>query len=354
MTRPWTVALIIPTGIGAALGGYAGDALPIARACSAVADWVISHPNVLNGASLYWPQANVLYVEGYALNQLAAGRWGLEPVTRNRIGLILDQGIESDLQLRHRQVALAAQATLGLEVVGYGVTDEPLDVHLQTATSGATWGTIGRPDSLLRAAERLIQDAQAEALAVVARFPDEADSPALQDYRAGHGVDPLAGAEAVISHLVVRTLGVPCAHAPALQPLPLSESVHPRALAEELGYTFLPCVLAGLSRAPRYVPLPQARAARGSLITQVDAVIVPETACGGEAVLHWGGQGVPVIAVRDNATRMQVRPADVGLQALSVGSYLEAVGVLAALKAGVAAGRLTSQAIDLPQFSTGG
>ena len=56
----------------------------------------------------------------------------------------------------------------------------------------------------------------------------------------------VAGAEAVISHLVTRVFGVPCAHAPACAPDPPSASVAPRAAAEELGHTFLPCVLANL------------------------------------------------------------------------------------------------------------
>jgi len=40
--------MIVPTGIGAAIGGYAGDALPVARALSSVVDCLISHPNVIN------------------------------------------------------------------------------------------------------------------------------------------------------------------------------------------------------------------------------------------------------------------------------------------------------------------
>lgn len=36
----------MPTGIGAAIGGYAGDALPVARAFSSVVDCLITHPNV--------------------------------------------------------------------------------------------------------------------------------------------------------------------------------------------------------------------------------------------------------------------------------------------------------------------
>ena len=30
ITRPYTAVLIVPTGFGAAIGGYAGDALPVA------------------------------------------------------------------------------------------------------------------------------------------------------------------------------------------------------------------------------------------------------------------------------------------------------------------------------------
>ncbi|MCS6814417.1 MAG: DUF3326 domain-containing protein, partial [Cyanobacteria bacterium] len=52
--RPYTVVLIVPTGIGATIGGYAGDALPVARGMAQVADCLITHPNVLNGAQMYW------------------------------------------------------------------------------------------------------------------------------------------------------------------------------------------------------------------------------------------------------------------------------------------------------------
>lgn len=47
--------MVVPTGVGAEIGGYAGDALPAARALGAVVDELVTHPNVLNGATLYWP-----------------------------------------------------------------------------------------------------------------------------------------------------------------------------------------------------------------------------------------------------------------------------------------------------------
>lgn len=339
MKRPYTAVLIVPTGIGAAIGGYAGDALPVARTIAQVVDCLITHPNVLNGAQLYWPLPNALYVEGYGLDQFAAGRWGLAPVHQNRIALILDQEIAPDLRLRHVQAADAARATLGLEIADYLVTDAPLGVELKTAASGATWGTIARPDSLLRAADTAIHALGASAIAVVARFPDDLGSVALQNYRQGKGVDPLAGAEAVISHLVVREFQIPCAHAPALLPLPLDPSLSPRSAAEELGYTFLPCVLAGLSRAPQFVQ-PGAKGFTDTLwADQVDAVIVPATAFGGSAVMSLAGRSPQhrplILAVNDNQTTMQVLPEPLGIAAIQVQSYLEAAGMVAAHRAGV-------------------
>ena len=391
MTRPpYTVILIVPTGIGAAIGGYAGDALPVARAIASCCDRLITHPNVLNGAQLYWNIPNALYVEGYGLDKFASGCWGLRPVHQNRVGLILDQGIEPELRLRHLQAADATRATLGLELTDYVVTDAPLNVELRTAASGASWGTIGNPDSLLRAAEVLIHQAKADAIAVVARFPDDLGSDALVAYRHGQGVDPLAGAEAVISHLIVRTFQVPCAHAPALMPLPLDPDLSPRSAAEELGYTFLPCVLVGLSRAPQFVIKnlgtgeedvgTRGRGDAGNFLTnlntassqfrgntqnvtslpgdiwasEVDAVVVPATACGGSALLSLSQSKTKIIAVEENQTSMQVPPEHLGMKAIRVHSYLEALGVLVAHRAGISADALSPSLSSLHCLSLSG
>ncbi len=330
--RPYTVALIIPTGIGATMGGYAGDGLPIAKAIAASCDRLITHPNVMNGAQLYWNIPNALYVEGYGLDRFAAGDWGLRPVRQNRVGLIFDRSIDADLRTRHLQVADAARATLGLSLTDYVVTDQPLGVELRTAASGASWGTIRQPDSLLRAAEKLIMEAKAEAIAVIARFPDDLGGEILQEYRHGYGVDPLAGAEAVISHLVVRTFKIPCAHAPALSPLPIDPDISPRSAAEELGYTFLPCVLVGLSRAPQFATIP----GRSDIwADEVDALIIPASACGGSGAISFGRSRTKIITVAENQTRMDVTAEMIGLPTIAVNSYLEAIGAIMVDRAGM-------------------
>lgn len=337
MNRPYTAILIVPTGVGAAIGGYAGDAIPIARLIAQVCDRLITHPNVLNGASLYWNIPNAFYVEGYGLDKFAAGCWGLRPVRNNKIGLLLDQGIEPELRLRHLQAADAARATLGLTLTDYVITDAPLDVELRTAASGTSWGTIGNPDSLLRGAEKLIKQAGAEAIAVVARFPDNIDEEAAQNYRQGKGVDPIAGAEAVISHLIVRNFQIPCAHAPALAPEPPEANLSPRSAAEELGYTFLPSVLVGLSRAPQFILEKESSGyfSADIWVEQVDAIIMPATACGSSALLSLSQKPCQIITVEENQTQINVPPQILGIKSIQVNSYLEAVGLLLAHKAGI-------------------
>ncbi|GJP47676.1 hypothetical protein CLOM_g6851 [Closterium sp. NIES-68] len=424
--RPYVTVLIVPTGVGAEIGGFAGDALPVARAFSGVADCLIAHPNVLNGAMLYWPLPRALYVEGHALDRFARGEWGLQPAHGNRVGLVFDQAVEDHLLLRHLQVADAARATLGIDIVGYTVTDRPLKVHkwVDMAT-GASTGRIDEADSLLRAVQTLLDAPLAvhppshahplspaspparagggvDAVGIVARFPDDG-LEALQQYREGQGVDVLGGVEAVISHLVVSHFQLPAAHAPALAPLPLLPSIAPRSAAEEIGHTFLPCVLAGLSRAPRLISrhAPPTAAGEGrreevegrgqervenlsSIPTSIDAtwdytrdvgsgississssggsggsgvvwaedvdcVVLPVDAFGGhaaQALAHRQGGAPLFIAVEENSTVMDDPPSKFAIPAVVVRNYWEALGVMAAHKAGVSPWALRRHAVS--------
>ncbi|MEB3176216.1 MAG: DUF3326 domain-containing protein [Synechococcus sp.] len=334
--EPLPTLMLVPTGIGCEIGGYAGDALPSARLLAAASGCLITHPNVMNGAALYWRDPRIHYVEGYGLDRFAAAELALRPVRRQRIGLLLDAGIEQELRQRHWQVAEGCRASLGLDIGPVVTTDVPLGVHLELGESGASWGTLDRPDALLRAGERL-KAAGATAIAVVARFPEDPESEALAAYRQGSGVDALAGAEAVISHWLVRQLQIPCAHAPALSPLPLEPQLDPRAAGEELGYTFLACVLVGLSQAPDLISTDQARP--GDLLAdQLGAVVVPEGALGGAAVLAALERGVPLITVA-NPSLLSVGAQALGLPAgsvLAARSYGEAAGLVLALREGIA------------------
>ncbi len=328
-----TVLFLVPTGVGASIGGFAGDALPIVRALSQVSH-VITHPNVCNGGSLYWPLEDVLYVEGYGLDQFCAERWALRPVYQNRIGLLMDVALDSTERTHHLNAAQGAAATLGLNIASYGFTERPVGVKLSdTGVQTPSWGTIEDPETLLDGAKRLISEG-AEALAVVVHFPEVEDTA----YEQGQGVDPIAGVEAVISHLLVKMLGIPCAHAPSFisETAPVQE-VHPRVCGEVVGHTFLPSVLVGLSRAPQFVPAPHRLAPTDLTAQDVDLVITPAHCCGGAGILALAGRSPAplVLAVEENQTVLEVPPEALGIRALRVATYLEAIGAVAAFGAGV-------------------
>jgi hypothetical protein len=191
----------------------------------------------------------------------------------------------------------------------------------------------------------------------VTRFPDDNGPQELAAYRGGAGVDGLAGAEAVISHLLGRHLGIPCAHAPALAPLPLEVGLDPRAAAEELGHTFLPCVLVGLSRAPDLVPLQPASPLVGAALpaelihpARIGAVVAPAGALGGEAVLRCAARGLPVIAVQSNACVLEVSGDALGIPVLPAATYAEAAGLVLALREGIEPSALVR---PLPSLAVG-
>ena len=354
---PIPTLMIIPTGIACSVGGYAGDAIPAARLLAAASGCLITHPNVMNGAVLFWNDSRIHYVEGYAIDSFASGKIFLRPVRQQKIGLLLDAGMDNELCQRHLQVVDACQTTLGLDIDPIVRTEIPLDIELNESLNGVSWGNIGQPEALLQAGQRL-KDLGATAIAVVTRFPDNLESQRLSEYRQGQGVDALAGAEAVISHLLVKYLQLPCAHSPALGPLPIEIDLDPRAAAEELGYTFLPSVLMGLSRAPDLVPVPNEinnktiEFSSPELIRsdQLGAVIAPEGSLGGEAVLACLEKEIPLIAVSNpGVLNVSSKALDIEnsinssscKKVVSVRNYSEAAGIVMALREGINISSLT-------------
>ena len=325
---------IIPTGIGCETGGFAGDALPTAKLLASASGCLITHPNVMNGGNLSEKDQNIFYVEGYSLDRFARGEIGLKRVKQQKIGIIFDSSIEHEILVRHLQVADACVATLGINVDSYVLTKKPLGVILDSDSRNISGGLIENHDTLIEAGKTLIEKG-ITAIAIVAKFPDHFDVKKTNSYREGKGVDPIAGVEAVISHLISKFLKVPCAHAPALTPINLNEKLDPRASAEEIGYTFLPSVLIGLSNAPDLIELPNLN----KLITlhpdQLESIVVPDGALGGEAVLACIERGLNVISVK-NKNQLKVTNQFLDYPNLiEVNNYVEAAGLILSIKKGI-------------------
>ena len=349
-TEPLPTLLIIPTGIGCDVGGYAGDAIPAARLLASASKCLITHPNVMNGGSLYWPDPHIHYVEGYSLNLFIAGELFLKPVRQQKVGLLLDAGIESDLKKRHLQVADGCVTSLGIDIGPIITTETALRINLKKGVSGSSWGNINEPDVLLRSAEKL-KKAGATAIAVITRFPDDFNNLETKLYRQGNGVDIIAGAEAVISHFLVKHLLIPCAHAPGLAPLPVDYSLDPRASGEEIGYTFLQSVLVGLSRAPDLVCKSDLNTKEKSVLElttllsnrNLGAVVVPQGALGSEAVLSCIEKMIPLIIVTNKGIlnvssekmRLDCLISEKDNNILYASNYIEAAGLITALRQGI-------------------
>jgi len=127
---------------------------------------------------LYWPIPNMLYVEGSSLDAFVDGKIGLRPLRKgaNRIGLLLDRGIEEDLRTRHLHVADGMRATLGIDVAHCVVTSRNVGVNLRHSDqSGASWGSVTDTETLVEGAQALVNDFGCTAVAVVVRFPEDGE-----------------------------------------------------------------------------------------------------------------------------------------------------------------------------------
>tara|TARA_B100000965_G_scaffold52321_1_gene38918 strand:- start:1032 stop:2087 length:1056 start_codon:yes stop_codon:yes gene_type:complete len=325
---------IVPTGIGCEIGGFAGDALPAAKLLASASGCLITHPNVMNGGSLSESDEKIFYLEGYSLDRFAKGELGLEKVKQQKIGIIFDSEIEKEILIRHLQATDACIATLGINIESYVVTNNPVGVVISSQTSGGSSGYIKNPEELVKAGKKLINSG-VTAIAIVTKFPDNLDNDEINLYRKGEGLDSIAGAEAVISHLISKYLKVPCAHAPAFAQIDMEESLDPRAASEEIGFTFLPSVLIGLNTAPNLIELPSLDKRINLYPNQVEAIVVPEGALGGEAVMASMERGVKIISVR-NSSALNVCNKHLNfLNFTEVNNYFEAAGLLLSMREGI-------------------
>ena len=233
-----TGAFIIPTGIGASIGGFAGDASKWARKLSKRSKLIVN-PNVVNAACFSGITDNMLYVEGYTLDKFFKGDCLLLETSNNRIGVIFDKSIPKDVLNIHINTLNAVKTVYDINVIGYKITEKEVGVEFFIDNSGISTGNVKNLDTLKQAALELIADG-ANAIAIVCHFPEEQGV----DYANGIGVDPVGGVEAIISHYISKELNIPCAHAPAFSNYEItSEVVDSRCSAEYITPTFLPCIL---------------------------------------------------------------------------------------------------------------
>lgn len=304
MSNKKAALMIVPTGIGASIGGYAGDASLYAQKIARRIPLIVN-PNIVNAALFSGITDNTYYVEGFAIDEFVKGNIALKPSTNNKIGVIFDRAISENILNIHINTINAVKTVYGIDVIGYEVSCEPAGVEFFTTTNGISSGKVNNPKTLLDAGKKLIQRG-AQALAVVCAF----DEPPEDDYENGDGVDIVGGVEAVISHYLTRELLCPCVHAPAFEDVTITgKIVNPKVSAEYITPTFLPCLLFGLKNAPQLVDLnaPDVTAKKSCItVENLHSVSVPYNALGSGVVLDALSKNIPVYAIKENRSILNI------------------------------------------------
>jgi hypothetical protein len=254
------------------------------------------------------------------------GTVGLRKIRQNRVLLVTEDRRDAPNVVDQTiNCAEGARATLGMDISEVVVLGQELFLQTGVADSGRVTGRVERLGHLLD----LLRDKR-----------DSYDAVALATRI---GPNPWGGVEAILTHLISTVLDVPTAHAPTMSSEALrTESwgvVEPRKAAEVISTTYLSCVLKGLNRAPQVLVNPTGTYDPSVIAAEdISALVIPD-GCVGLPTLAAVEQGIPVVAVRNNANLMRndlralpFRPGQLRYAA----NYYEAAGILSAMKAGVA------------------
>lgn len=336
----FNVVFMVPTGIGAEIGGHSGDATPAAILLTSIADTLITHPNVVNASDINELPSNGLYVEGSVLTRLMMGTVGLRPARANRVLVALDGSYNERYAKYTVNAVNAARATYGLNCAGIVGVEPPMRVVGSYSDTGRASGYVEGVAGLLQTLIERRDSYDAVALASVVEVPARYH----YDYftSGGEMVNPWGGVEALLTHAASAILNIPTAHAPMMESDDIAAVdpgiVDSRMAAEIISITFLQSVLKGLQRAPAIVT-DESRFHSPGVITAEDisCLVIPD-GCLGLPTLAALKQDIPVIVVRENHSLMrndlERLPWKPGLFYVAE-NYWEAAGIAAALKAGL-------------------
>jgi len=332
----FNVVLNIPTGVDAEIGGESGDATPVARMLAKECDNLILHPNVVNASDINEMSANTLYVEGSILSNFMLGRLGLKKVRSNKILVVADDTEFTDYVIN---AVSAARASFGIDCDVLKVKDLYRS-EIKYSPAGRPTGEVIDLDKLFLAL-RKNNIHEYDALAI-SSYIHAKSGLSMEYFTNDHMINPWGGIEAMITHGIGKEFQKPLAHAPMIESLEAISAtvpiVHPRKAAEAGSITFLQCVLKGLHKSPRIIKDPELMRRSDVLTAKNISVLIIPDGCFGQTVTAAIDQGIPVIAVKNKnimKNDLTTLPFYKG-QLIQVDSYLEACGVLSAMKAGVA------------------
>jgi hypothetical protein len=339
-TLEFNVVLLIPTGIGAEIGGHAGDAGPVARLLAQTADTLILHPNVVNASDINEMPANSLYVEGSVVTRLLMGTVGLRRVRANRVLVVIDAHRDQLFINAAVNSVSGARASYGLTCPEVVCLDPPVKLRARYSPSGRAAGFVEQLGGLYELLDDRAGQYDAVAISSVIDVPHEYHQGYFD--AAGEMVNPWGGVEAMFTHSLSSLYNVPTAHSPMFESRAIANMdpgiVDPRMAAEAVSATFLQCTLKGLQRSPQIVTDSTSMQKPGVLTaSDVSCLVIPD-GCLGLPTLAALEQGITVIAVGENKNLMRNDLSTLpwsARQFYRVESYWEAAGVIASIRAGI-------------------
>ena len=342
--QPFVAVSIIPTGVRAEIGGFAGDATPSTNLLAAACDYVITNPNAVTASDVYFAKDNVLYLEGNLICQLLLGNIGIIPEKRTNIAAIIEKPRDE------RFLNNVLNALNGLRAVG-GINIDPVIVTGGAIETKCTYSQYGNASGEFKGIEELIkaldviENSSARAVALISTLL--VDDQVRQAYYKGESIpNPWGGAEAILTHTVTNFYPFTAAHAPLLlewEHTGFGKLVDPRDGAELISSAYVCSPLSGLINSPRPVSFDTPIAAGETRISveNISALVMPETTVGNIPFFAGLDQGVPIILVKDNTTQYKITPELLQIpetenrKIYRVRSYMEAAGLLLALRNGI-------------------
>lgn len=331
-TEQFNAVLLIPTGIGAEIGGHCGDANVVARLVASACDNLITHPNVVNASDINEMTENTLYVEGSIITRLMMGQIGLQKVRANRVLMLMDK---HDDKLFNNEIVNAvsnARISLGMDCDVYEMDDIIRSIS-EYSSSGRAVGKIEHMERLFEIINNFKDEYDAIGLSTFIEVPKGYHTTYFSDVEM---VNPWGGIEAMLTHSIAEEFKLPCAHSPMMASREIMDMevgiVDPRKAPETSSVTYLHCVLKGLHKSPKIVSYD-----KGLNAEDISCLIIPD-GCIGLPTLAALEHGIPVIAVKENKNYMKNSLADLPFKKnklFIVENYLEAVGVMHTIKAGI-------------------
>ncbi len=337
----FNAVFLVPTGVGAEIGGHSGDAGPVGKLLAASCDHLITHPNVGNAADINELPDNALYVEGSVISDFLMGNVGLAKVRSNRVLVLMERHQDPWFMDATINMASAARAAAGIDVSRVVVLEKNFTMRSVYSPSGRASGIVEGMECVCAAMDLWRHEYDAVAVASLIQVPAHYH----HDYFADESdamVNPWGGVEAMLTHTLSLLYHVPTAHAPMMTSREVQTldygPVEPRKAAEPVSATYLFSVLKGLHRSPRIVsPSPVPGLSGMFTAENVHCLVIPDS-CVGLPTLAALEQGIAVIAVRGNHNRMSNRLANLPFapgKLHFVENYLEAAGVMTAMRAGI-------------------